>query len=357
VKIVYIVANLSGGGVQRVICNLANTSIKNGLNVEVLVLSNLSNGYLHFDSQVKILGKENIKSSFGKVFNYLRKSDKGDIVITGQPHVNILVLLASIISLSKAKIFITEHNPIDVYTTLKDKYIQKIKWFLYKFSSGIICVSKSIERQIREQRPKFNKHPIGTVYNPVNPPSQLCQKKVGDLFASGPLVITCIGRLHYQKNFELAIKTVDELLKTGEDVFLKIVGDGPDKAKLESFAKSTLPKGSYAFKGFCKDVYKELSTTDLLLITSRWEGFGIVLVEALLMGVNIVSTDCTGPSEILDNGQFGLITKHDSKLLAESVRRIRKNPIDQKKMISRGVEISDPDIVLEKYLSFIYENK
>lgn len=354
-KIVYIVGNLAGGGVQRVIENLSKVSKNRGINTEVLVLTDTNDNHLDFEEiDVRVLGGGSIKSSFKLLFLHLRSFDSDTVIITGQPHVNIFVLFMATISMSKARIFITEHNPIDIARTNKGKVIQKIKWIFYKFSTGIVCVSKSIEDQIHKTHPKFKYHPIRTIYNPVA--VSLCNINTKSIFrekSDNPYVVTCIGRLHYQKNIGLAISAFSEFLKDNGDSFLKIVGNGEERSDLEDLAASCIPKDKYRFEGFCNDIGKVLDSTDCLLLTSRWEGFGIVIVEALLSGVNIVSTNCPGPVEILNNGEFGEIANSDPKSLALALRKIKTNPINANVLMKRGYVVSDPEIIFDQYLEFI----
>lgn len=354
-KLVFIVANLKGGGVQRVVCNLANTAFRRGIDVEVLALTRLNDGHLKFDGvPVTVLGGSSVKSSAMTLSRILAHAGKDVVIITGQPHVNLMVLFLKLLTRSKAKLFITEHNPLDIYLTFKEGVIQKTKWLFYRYSTGIICVAEAIEKSFRD-RYGLKDHPIRTISNPVVPPSHplIVPRQSESRDPDAPFVIICIGRLHYQKNFSLAIEAASDLLRSGVNVFLRIVGEGPERSMLERLAREKLPGHTYVFEGFQSDVYAVLRDADCLLVSSRWEGFGLVVIEALLCGVNVVTTRCPGPCEILADGEFGRIADHNAASLAQAIRDAMNAPLSAEKLRLRGMEISDPEQVFDHYIEFI----
>jgi len=348
-----------GGGVQRVICNLANTSHAQGVDVRVLVLSNLSDGHLDFGSvPVSIIGKKTLRSSLVKLYRQMQMAKSDECIITGQPHVNTAVLALAKLSRSKARVFITEHNPIDLSLTAKESMVQRVKWMLYPYSAGIICVGKAIEDAIRK-RANLVDHRIVTIYNPVVPPAMPMpfRKRLDGVGENVPFEIVCIGRLQKQKNFALAISTVAKLEKAGVNFCLRIIGKGEEQPELQALAKKSLDPSSYVFDGFRTDIYNVLSQSHCLLMTSRWEGFGIVVVEALMSGVTVVSTNCPGPAEILANGAYGELAKHTPEALAKALRRAMVQPRDPLILRARADEISNPVHIFNEYIRFINDTK
>ncbi|MBO9399400.1 glycosyltransferase [Shimia sp. R9_3] len=349
-RITLIVANLKGGGVQRGICNLAITCLKQGEDVRVVSLTDLDDGHLDFgDVPVEVLGRSTVRSSLRNLAKIMKSATKEDVIITGQPHVNLAVLALKQVARSKARVFVTEHNPIDISLNKKEKIIQNLKWWFYPKSDGIFCVGKAIEDSLRE-RSDLQDHLIGTVHNPVFAPE--LSSGVPDSDCEGYNVL-CIGRLHPQKNFGLAIEAVGELQKRLPKVRITIVGEGPEHKYLEKLAERRLLAHSYEFTGFQRDVYGYLRRTDCLLMSSRWEGFGIVIIEALYAGKNVVSTPCPGPIEILDNGRFGAIAKATPKALADALESKLLDPDQAEELRKRAIEVSDPVQVYNKYMALV----
>ncbi|HQH28782.1 MAG TPA: glycosyltransferase, partial [Oligoflexia bacterium] len=119
-----------------------------------------------------------------------------------------------------------------------------------------------------------------------------------------PIVLGC-GRLREQKNFALLIKALASLR---EKVAAKLVilGEGPQRKNLESLISELGLTADVSLPGEVENPLSYMAHASVFCLSSSWEGFGIVLVEALAMGLPVISTDCpSGPAEILDGGRFG----------------------------------------------------
>lgn len=129
-----------------------------------------------------------------------------------------------------------------------------------------------------------------------------------------------MGRLEKQKGIHLFIAMAQVVLTMRRDIEFLIVGDGSLKKELEQETKSLHLNQNVRFLGWRRDVPDLIATMDLFLITSEWEPFGIVLLEAMIMGVPIVGFDVGGVSEVVKNGETGLLIKQrDPTLLAKEV--------------------------------------
>jgi glycosyltransferase involved in cell wall biosynthesis len=106
------------------------------------------------------------------------------------------------------------------------------------------------------------------------------------------------------------------------------VGDGKCRAELEKQATELGIGDVVRFTGFVENPYPYLAQADLFVHTSRWEGLGIVLVEALALGTPVVATDCpSGPSEVLDHGRLGhLVPVGDAEAIADCMEAILDQP-------------------------------
>ncbi|MCG8345898.1 MAG: glycosyltransferase [Chlorobiales bacterium] len=120
-----------------------------------------------------------------------------------------------------------------------------------------------------------------------------------------PPVILGVGRLVQQKDFPLLIRAFSRLRKRRE-ARLMILGEGPLRPELEALVETLDLKKDISLPGFIANPYAYMRCSALFILSSRWEGFGNVLVEAMACGTPVVSTDCpSGPSEILENGKWG----------------------------------------------------
>jgi glycosyltransferase involved in cell wall biosynthesis len=165
---------------------------------------------------------------------------------------------------------------------------------------------------------------IKTIYNPVIS-TTLVEKAKEPVdhpwFAPGqPPVILAIGRLTKQKNFPTLIRAFDSLRKK-RPVHLMILGEGEERMALEGLIQQLGLDDSVSLPGFLDNPYAYLSRAGVFVLSSEWEGLPTVLIEALAVGVPVVSTDCkSGPREILDDGKYGqLVPVGDSATLAEAI--------------------------------------
>jgi glycosyltransferase involved in cell wall biosynthesis len=121
------------------------------------------------------------------------------------------------------------------------------------------------------------------------------------------LLVAC-GRLTEQKGYPDLLRAI-ALVRREQPVRLWVLGDGPDRAELERLRSSLGLDGVVEFLGFRPNPYAYMAAADLFVLSSHWEGFGNVIVEAMASGAPVVSTDCPyGPGEISQHGTSGLLT-------------------------------------------------
>jgi len=122
-----------------------------------------------------------------------------------------------------------------------------------------------------------------------------------------PPVIGAMGRLHEVKRFDLLIDAAARLRDAGQDFTVRIAGDGPEQAALQARVERLNLIDRVEFSGWIDDPQAFLSQLDVFVVSSRYESFGLVLVEAMAAGVPVVSADIDGPRTVLGNGRFGAL--------------------------------------------------
>jgi glycosyltransferase involved in cell wall biosynthesis len=137
-----------------------------------------------------------------------------------------------------------------------------------------------------------------------------------------------VGNLYPQKGFDLLIKAHAALMQKGQDHNLVIIGEGPSRSELEDLVKDLNVADSVFLPGFQRNPYPWFKKAKVFALSSRFEGFAIVVAEALALGIPIVATDCpSGPGEILDHGRYGvLVPPEDVSELAKGISRILSDP-------------------------------
>ena len=153
----------------------------------------------------------------------------------------------------------------------------------------------------------------------------------------------------------MLIKAFHEVLKK-KSARLVLVGDGPERKNLEKEARNLKLSNYIFFAGYQENPYKFMRESDVFVSSSRSEGFGIVLVEALSLGVSIVSTDClAGPREVLQGGKYGkLVPVGNHQLMAKSILETLDAPLASEDLKKRA-EFFSPDTATDAYLN-IFNN-
>lgn len=129
------------------------------------------------------------------------------------------------------------------------------------------------------------------------------------------------GRLQWQKGYDLLIESWREVHKRFPDWHLAIFGDGPDRGLLQTMIEQYGLSEVVHLYMPTDTIYAEYTKSDFYVMSSRWEGFGLVLIEAMSCGIPCISFDCPhGPSDIIDNGNDGFLVENGNiNLLAEKI--------------------------------------
>ena len=145
--------------------------------------------------------------------------------------------------------------------------------------------------------------------------------------------ILAVGRLHPQKRFDRLIDAFSLIAKKYPFWYVDIYGDGDDHMKLQKQIECLGLSGQIHIKGNSSDIYSEYMQSQFLVLSSDYEGFGLVILEAMASGIPVVSTDCPfGPAEIIEDGVTGLLCKMDVNDLASKMDWIIVHDKERKDM-------------------------
>jgi glycosyltransferase involved in cell wall biosynthesis len=187
-----------------------------------------------------------------------------------------------------------------------------------------------ITESAKKQYDAIKKNKNVLIYNPVE----------DKLFESAPTYdaeskkIISVGRLCYAKNYDLLIKIADRVLGNHPDWSWDIYGDGEEFSRLKSLIEGTSVADRLTLKGNVLNIYDLYSEYSFLVMTSRYEGFPMVLLEGAAKSLPLVSFDIeTGPNEIISDGVNGcLISAGDEDAMVERIEDLIQDPEKRKKM-------------------------
>jgi glycosyltransferase involved in cell wall biosynthesis len=172
-----------------------------------------------------------------------------------------------------------------------------------------------------------------------------------------PPVILGAGRLTRQKDFPTLIRAFS-LVAAQRDCRLMILGEGQERRALEGLAAELGLAYRFALPGFAADAVDYMAQAALFVLSSAWEGFGMVLVEAMAVGTPVVSTDCpSGPREILLDGELGrLVPVSDPWALARAMLETLDAPPNPERLRRRAADFTS-ERAAERYLRLMFPSK
>lgn len=352
-KVALYIPSMNGGGAQRVMVTLANGLAQEEIKVDLVL--NQSTGPYMSDISDKVnvitLNTSRALTSIVPLSRYLRK-EKPSTILSAMHYVNIITVVAKIISFTDVRVVLSEHNNLTASLNNNNRVVfnfifLKLMSWAYKRSDAIVAVSDGVANDL-SNRINICRDMITTIYNPIVTPELL--KSIN---SSEPLdhpwfqnstipVIIAVGRLTSQKNFTLLINAFTKVINK-IDANLFILGEGEMRSQLEDQIKHLNLQNKVELHGFVSNPYKWMSKSDLFVLSSKYEGFGNVLVEAMACGTPVISTNCpSGPSEILDNGKWGeLVPINDIDTLSESIiRTLNNSNISTKNLVERAKKFS-----------------
>jgi glycosyltransferase involved in cell wall biosynthesis len=348
-RLVFLINSLKGGGAERVAVTLANYFADVlQLSVTILMLEAGEMPYaLSPNVAVDRLPVRRFAGGIGRVAllplfahdiaRYL-KQHRADAVISFLVRSNLILLLSELMG-NRLPTHISERCITDlVYrgaapTAFAMKLLIRL---LYPRARSVIAISNGVRDSL--VRLGIQPERIRVIYNPQN--LDHIRQDMGKPHArsGGSFRLVTVGRLAPEKDVANALRALRLLLDMGRDVKLGIIGNGPDEVPLRNLAAMLRLGDRVRWHGWARSPYRVMSAADLFVMSSRHEGFGNALVEAMACGLPVVSTDCeSGPREILDGGKYGLLVPvGDSTALAGAVARLMDDPTERARLCALG---------------------
>ncbi len=352
-KVFIYLPDLAAGGVERLTLNLLPLLSAAGYD-PTLVLNTRTGALLpHVPANVPIISLDVARTLHvpGKLARLLRQ-ERPEILLSNLGHNNIIAIWARALSRTSTRVVVCQHNALSQEAKLKGNWQHRVlplvsRLFL-RFADGIIAVSQGVADDMAEML-NLPKSAISVIYNPVLTEA-FDARSIADVahpwFAPGsPPIVIGVGRLVPQKDFATLLRAF-ALLRRKLPCRLVLVGDGPERHTLSTLADTLDVASDVGFLGFQENPLPYIKRAAVLAMSSVYEGFGNVLVEAMGCGTPVVSTDCPyGPSEILIAGQLGtLVPVGDETRLAQALEETLRNPPPSDRLRHRANDFSTSNI-------------
>ena len=261
----------------------------------------------------------------------LYEKERPDTVVSYLNYANLIAVLARKLSPVKPRLVLSVHNQDSI--SIKYEFLGQLKMWaiphLYSEADVVICVSEGVREDLVNQF-KIPRRMTKVVYNPVDMEyvSRLASEEVEHPYFTPKEipVIAAIGRLNVQKNFPSLLSAFAEVTAM-LPCRLIIIGEGEERKSLEKMASSLRIERHVDFVGFQRNPFKYLARSDIFVLSSLYEGFANVIMEAMTCGIPVVSTRCpSGPDEIITTGVNGLLVPlSDEPALANAILHLLKD--------------------------------
>lgn len=294
-KLTFVTSTLHAGGSERVMSLLANTFAQKGYEVEIICI----NKHLVFypiDEKVKVwFAEDEVKSpSILKKVLWLRnhiKNDRPDVVIAFMLEVY-CVTLASLLGIH---IPVISSERVDPCCFGKAKGL--LRWLLLRRTTHLVVQTERIKEFYSpkiQARTSIIKNPVTEKVFGLQP-----VEKVDRLIA--------VGRLAYQKNYPMMFRAFAQVHKLYPQYQLVVYGDGPQKEEIREEITKLGMEGHIVLAGKSDHVIDEMNRSRLFVMSSDYEGMSNALLEAICVGLPVLSTDVSGAKELIDNGKNGVV--------------------------------------------------
>ena len=327
------------GGIERVISLLCSQFVINHKDLEIEIVSQFrSSETLAYDFKgVKITylsdkdydakphSPQRMFRILGNVFKVRRhfKSNNYDLVVGQSYPNNILLYLAGV---DMSKVIAAEHVYYDYYGS----FLKKIRLHIYRKCCKVAVLTTKDKVCYDRYYPSGH---TCVIPNPV----VLTETYESSLDSK---VAIAVGRIQYQKGFDTLVEVFQRVHKKHPDWTVNIYGDGNLRSELEKQISEAGLNGVINLMGRSNEIYKKLRDASFYIMSSRFEGFPMVLIEAQSQGLPIVSFDCpNGPSDIINNGINGILVEDQNKdALYDGICYMIEHPKERKVMGKKALE-------------------
>ncbi|WP_425514006.1 glycosyltransferase [Kaistella soli] len=353
ITIIFILPDLETGGAERIVTTIANHLPREKFEPKILLLRK-EGGYLEFlndDVEIIDIQTPRIRHSLKPILREIKRR-KPDIVFTGFGEINAYLSLF-IRFFPNTKFIARETNVVSKHVTRKE-----IRFFykFYKNYHRIICQSDDMMNDLIENF-SIKKEKIFKINNPVDfdfIEEKLNISKKPESFKTDFRNIVAIGNLSSRKGFDNLLKVFSHL--KGEKIQIHILGDGRDRELLLQM-KTDLYLENVIFHGQQKNPYQFLKFADLFILSSRYEGFPNVLLEAGACGTYSLANECPGGiSEIIQTDVNGeILDIEDHRQFAEKILAVLKKD-HNRESIKNSVRLRfSKELILIKYENLFLE--
>ena len=322
-KILHVITSLYTGGAERLMVDLLPT-LRNDedFQVDLLLINGVETPFKKALKQAGIkvcaLSMTNDVYNLRNIFRFKRflAHNDYDIIHTHNTACQLFVPIAKSLTRNKAKLVTTEHNTTNHRRT--KWWLKPLDKWMYRKYAAIVCISDLTRHNLEQYL--GTDWPMHTIYNGVD--TKRFARPVKDISGQQDFVVTMVAAFRPQKDQDTLIRAFTHL----EPNFrLQLVGGGQRGEELKALCRELGLEDRVQFLGVRMDVPDIMEQSDVIVLSSHWEGFGLAAVEGMASGRPLVATDGDGLRDIV-GGAGVLFQPGDDQELASAIKRLCETP-------------------------------
>lgn len=346
-KICFVIPTLTGGGAERVAVTVLSAMDAKRYDRTLYVFSAQQGVYFdHIAPGIRVVVATQRSWLFRlwELAAFLRSS-RPDIVM---PFLSYFITAIAVrLSGGRARVVFNQGTPTSGFLADRDfawgrgwrrRLFAIVTRIFYSRADAVVVTSRGVADDLiaRYRVPAAR---IRVLHNPVDLDAiaKLASDRIDEVVAGDRPVLAAAGRLAGVKNYPLMIAAIEDLVARSP-VFLWILGDGPERTRLEALARDHGVARFVRFLGFQQNPFRFIARADVFVLTSTYEGFGNVLIEAMACGTPVVATKSPGTIEIIKDGENGVLVEHDAESISGAIAALLADPARREALGARARE-------------------
>ncbi len=367
-KVLILLTGREKGGISNVISYLTSGLRQSRFEIIILIMSNKEVTFLR-DSKIVQIPRSHVLD-VGHFFRIKKCIEKNNIDIIHSHSIisNIYAFLIRFFC-QHVRHIIHVHANLSLELSSSAKNYVKREFLLRANKIALNRCDKIISNSVQTKNflknIGINSRKIRVVYNGID--REMIKARASEIpdknVALKGTIVGTVGRLMPIKNYSFFLHVAKEVLNDDHKIEFLIIGNGIERNKLENLASSLGILENVIFAGWVENPYPLIAKMDIFVLTSLWEGLGIVLMEAMALGKPVIATKVGGIPEVVEDGKSGiLIPPDDVESFSKAISTLLKKPEMREKMGERGTEIVKKkfafeemiDSIEKEYMSLVY---
>jgi glycosyltransferase involved in cell wall biosynthesis len=355
VRILHVINSLATGGAEKLLLETLPRYNEQGLKADLLVLNGTSHPFLEELKkqnccEIFVLGNSS-PYQLKFIFKLIPFFKQYDLVHTHLFPANYFVALAKIISFSKTPLVFTEHNTSN--RRFRNKYFNWVNKHIYKIFTAVICITNEV-RNVVANNTELSSEKLMIIENGVDIKNfadavPLPRNQIANSLNEDDFILIQVSSFRDQKDHRTAINALIEL---PANIKLLLAGEGPLRSDYEELVRTQSLQKRVLFLGNRIDIPNLLKSCDASILSSNYEGFGLVAVEGMAAGKPFIASNVSGLREIVEN--YGLLfEKGNAKELSKIIFALKDDSLLYEEVASRCLKRAEDftiDVMIQKHI-------